>query len=455
MTIYTKAEKDKLLASLQNIEKLKTVLETTNDNMTNIYQEQIKVKDLNKLAGIYFSSPKNFKEAMSNLNKREKKVLIDLSILKSNNIIMNEMSGIFINKDPTISQEDLEKHFVDTNANLAGGYELLNKKYNELRIELSKVNTINPLELIDYPDDHKFADLFSLNADFMIKQIGGFLIKSLDETKNKKIRTKKGQIDFPRTIKSSMKYEGTPYELIKRSKDMRIRKNKPKIYFLIDTSGSQSAGTYFSVCITYAIASALKDVDMVIYTAADTSTNISGCIPDLRLAERKNLTRIKIVNSSERFNKNTIMEYMNKPDNLVSLIKSNRRGGSDNTFYVIKGLVNECPENSLFLNFGDTDQFNISDTKTINIKNFDGLISQRDRALIKKKFKNKMFYFHTSRFWDKNSYLLKEYDRKVSFGTYFSSNDLIYFPDISDRPKVKTYKDMVDNILKVISDFAT
>jgi len=114
----------------------------------------------------------------------------------------------------------------------------------------------------------------------MIRQIGKFLIKSLAETKNKKLRTKKGQIDFPRTIRASMKYEGTPYELIKMSRDVRVRQNKPTIYFLIDTSGSQDAGAYFSACMVYAISSALKDVNINIYTGADSNTGLANCIPD-------------------------------------------------------------------------------------------------------------------------------------------------------------------------------
>jgi hypothetical protein len=450
---------------IQQLPQLYTQLETLHESLSILSSNPKKIEKISVPFDIYFSSPSVFASAISELSPSEISQLQALSsipLLPISHPLSSSFNSILTN--PTISlsltPEQIKTSLEELSNSNITLLEQTQKAYDDLTLAIKAIETINPLDLIPFPDEYKFKRLFSLNADSMLKFIRSFIVKSLKETSRPNTPSRKGSINFRRTIRASMQYEGEPYMLHRRSKSIKIRQNKPIIYFLLDTSGSQSEGIYASVAIAYAVASVLKDIDVVIYTASEVP-----CHPLtfklIQEAERKNITETRIdshlktprdLTTTQRFNKASILKFANHPLQLYDAIESVRSSSADNTAHMIKSLSASSPENSIFIALGDNDQFNNSVTDEMNKQ-----IPSKDIAAMKSKLKGRVFYFNTNSFWPDSYQKLPQSHAKWNFKPFkpsnFNSNDIIFFPTQSYRslhPNM-TYGDWVRAIIEIIS----
>lgn len=446
MTEYDKLEE------LKNLNNLQDELNQHAKVIQEITKENININKLKVPLEIYKNNPKVFSDAYNLLNESEKASLISLGKLSSTpetSPLINTINNILSNK-PVDTVPDLESGIIDIFNKNNSQLETTQKSYDDLNIKIKELLKINPLDLIDFGSDSPVKRLFSLNANSMLKLINKFMITSLKETTRPKIRTRKGQIDFSRTIRASMQYEGTPYELKRKSKVVRMRQVQPKIYFILDTSGSQSHAIYLSVALIYGIISVLKEYDVIIYTG---SPHYHGKNTHLLLeeAERKNLTEQRIVDTTVRFNKQTILKYLNNPNKLFTLLTYISSGNSDDLYFILKSIFPIIPDNSLIITIGDEHALTLEPDYN---RNFNKTIPQKNIKLMKQKLKGKVFSFNTTEYWDKDT-ISNTGKSEFNFVPFSSSNfnveNITFYPQINKSGF--TYGDWVRELIKVISGF--
>ena len=359
--------------------------------------------------------------------------------------------------------------------------ENLQKIYDQKTIELEKLRLLNPLDLIAYGDQYELGHHFNSYSNKLIKMVTQFFINSLKETTQPNFKTKKGKINFKDTIRASMKYQGDPYELKRRSQALRTRRTKPTIYILIDVSGSQGHGIYISVALAYAFLKALPDYEIVLYTSSVTAINYSKTystppykltsnpIKEIQEAERKDLTeRIVAGSNSLRFNKKSLLKYSNNPATLFSLINQNAVGTDNDYHFITKALGTTMSEDSLIITFGDEAQItrlnhneNPPSYGDRDISTFPEFVYNNylgsNRNKIKKTLLNHCFAFHTSRTWQ--PYHLRRLNSLTDFTTPptksdFNFEDYTFYPatpDLTNLSLPETYGDWARQIINILS----
>lgn len=455
----TYSERDEKLKEIMKLVSLNSNLESIGKDIKTITEDNIKIHNITVPLEIYFSDPNIFQQAVSRLDSTEKTALLNISNLSNISSanapsdLLPNISDILNNKSPSLTPEEIKTKLQTLLDSNISAFEQKRKSYDDINIKIKELEIINPLDLLLFKEDtSKLSNLFSLNTNQLTKIITKFFIQSLKETSRPLLKTRKGSLDFPRTIKSSMRYEGTPYELKFRSEAQRIRTVKPHIYFLLDISGSQEQGVYISIPIIYAILTVLKDYDIILYTSSDFVHK-----PDFKAiqeAERKDLTDIKVAGDHTlRFNKKTLLKYINNPYALFQTIKRDNSSWSANDHYfILKSLSDVIPEDSIIICLSDQGQL----TDYTSIK-FNDYVPQRTIKSMKQKLKGKVFAFNTIYPWTPNniSGLSRSFNFIPPSPRNFNYDDIIFFPTGSyynSHPNL-TYGDWSREIIRIISGF--
>lgn len=453
--IISSGDTEKIIKELQKLSIYNEGLNRLQGLINVLRLENESINNISSIASILNSNPKIFSEAISTLTKEEIEALKQktrIEVTPMNLSTKSAISSIYTSSPSTIPLSDL-KTLLDSNIS---EYESTKKDYDEINLIVKELNIINPLEHIKFGDDHYLRLLFSSSSNFMIKLISGFMINSLKETIRPRTSTRKGLISLPKTIKASMKYGGTLYELKKSSKAEKVRPVKPYIYILIDNSGSQGYGIYISIALTYALINALKDYEIVVYAAGHHNTD-SKTRQWIEHIEKHNINkaldpRTKI----RRFTKQEFLKNTVNPSEMHTLLFES--SDCDDPLAIFKSLVNVAPDNSLFLVFGDPDIFsNRSENSYIN-----SLFSEKERHLLKSRFSKKLFIFNPSYEWlpPYSNHEYERYDslRLTSFNFYpLNSKDFTLRNDATLYPITNipvTYNDWVKEILKIVSSFS-
>ncbi len=455
-TDLTPMDRQTKLAQIDQLTTLNSNLETIGTEIKTITEDNIKIRNLTIPLDIYFSDPNIFSQAISRLDPTERSTLLSISNLSnisksSSPSLLPNIQNILNNIPPTLSESDIKtglQSLLDSNIS---AFEQKRKDYDDLNIKIKELETINPLDFLLFQYDAKtLGDVFSLNTNQLTKIITKFFIQSLKETTRPLIKIRKGSLDFPRTIKSSMRYEGTPYELKFRSKAQRLRTVRPKIYFLLDISGSQDHGIYMSIPIVYAIISVLKEYDIILYTSSEyTHSNDYKNIQD---AELKDLTDQRVAGDyTLRFNKKTLLKYINNPHALFKTIYRNSGASytANDHYFILKSLSEVIPDDSIIICLSDQGQ--------VPSVKFNDSVPQRARNNMKQKLKGKVFAFNTVYPWDPYSItnLSNKFNFKPLSPRNFNYEDIIFFPTepyTNSHPNL-TYGDWSREILRIISGF--
>jgi len=446
---------------MPDITKLPALIDDLNrkgKQIAALTSDSIKIKKIATPVEIYFSDPSVFAEATSKLTPSEKLSLNDIIKLSTTRIspsLSESLTSIISNNPPSLSSDQIQSELQEVLSTNISNFETAQKEYDEINLEIKALELINPLDTIPFRRVRDLDTLFSVSINFMVKAIRNFMIQDLKTTSRPATASRKGFIDFPRTIRASMKYEGDPYELHRKSKAIRTRQVKPAIYFIIDTSGSQDGGIILSIAMTYAIATVLKDYDIVLYTGSYHSFE-PDTIAKIEEAEKRNFTETRIVDNITRFNKESILRFGSNPESFKEAIKATSCGNCDDVYIVLKSLINVCPDNSLFITFGDEHAHTLIPYKN---KLFNLTVSDKARKLMKKKYKNRVFSFNTTEYWDNNytrgTVSRTNFNFADSTPNDFKYTDIKYFPTISYKATHTSfsYGDWVREIINVISGF--
>jgi len=454
----TDKEKEDQLQQITNLQGNIAKLNQMGVRVQELKDDNIKLGGMEVPIDIHSKNPAVFEKALKVLSSDERKGLSMLLGISQKTIAYdketyNAVKAILTNQKPLMNDDKIKagiKKMMEANVK---EYDKVLEDYDKLNIEITKVKQLNPLDVLTYDTDNALLQrTFQQNANQMLKLITKFFVKFLVETKAAAQRSRKGKLDFSKTIHESMKYGGTPYELKYRSHALRIRQVKPKIYFLIDISGSQEHGIYLSVAFAYACAVVLKEYDVVIYSSSDYLDKDS--YKDIQLAEKRNLSGTNIVagDSTIRLNKKTLIENINNPHELYSMINAHPNSTANDMFYIAESLADISPENSLFILLGDEHQM----TSSTHQRAFNSAIPDKARKLMKKQLRGKVFYFCTDGFWTSTAY--QKVEREFNFVPYSPSNynfeDVYLFPRGTEKGiifKNFTYGDWSREILKVIA----
>lgn len=445
--------------------KGKEIQQLTNDN--------IKIKNITTPIDIYFSSPDTFKEALSQLEPEELEELKAMATLSKTPIpttLSSSLSSIFNNTPPSQTIDQIKSELETTLSNNIEIFDKTQKEYDDINLKIKSLELINPLDLIPFGSAGQFSRLFSSNANFMIKFVRNFMIQTLLKTIRPKEISRKGKLNFPKTINAAMKYEGDPYELKFRSKALRVRGVKPRIYIIIDTSGSQSHGIYAGVALSYALATVLKDYEIILYTGSEHPSELydnhrpknlipRGIVKAIEEAEKKDITERTILYQTIRLNKKSILKYSNNPNALYNIISHASASDADDTYFIAKSLVDVVPDNTLIITFGDNHQHRLR--PRANQEFNENQILPKTRILMKKKLKGKIYSFNTSETWEDifTKPGLDTYDTGFPFKPFNASDfayyDIKYFPTRSyyTANSNLTYGDWVREIINAIAGF--
>ncbi len=446
--------------TIDDITRLPSLIEELNSKgkqIASLTSDNMKIKNITTPVEIYFSDPAVFAAATSQLTPTEQSSLTNLINLSSplSSSLSSALSSIIANVPPTLSSEQIQSELQTALANNVSSYETVQKEYDTINIKIKELELINPLDLIPFKKARQVEALFNVSTNFMIKNVRNFMIQDLKTTNRPAYKSRKGSIDFPRTMRASMRYEGDPYELHRKSKAIRIRQVKPHIYFIIDTSGSQNSGIFLSVALTYAIATVLKDYDITLYTGSYHNFK-ANTIARIEEAETRNFTETRIVDNISRFNKQSILKFGSNPSALKEAILHTSCNDCDDVYIVMKSLINVCLDNSLFITFGDDHAHYLKPDKNAE---FNLTVSPSARKIMKRKLSNKVYSFYTTKYAPDS--LADGTDTYTQFNfidstpSDFKYNNIKYFPTnkYSETHRSLTYGDWVREIINVISGF--
>lgn len=242
------------------------------------------------------------------------------------------------------------------------------KELNKLRAELLKSQTENPLTNIPFGKSDEIKNLFKTNPDAIVKKITGVIVESLSDRKNHRRPAKRGDLNFKKTIKHSMGNGGTPYDLHFKNSDIKINKEKPKIYIIMDISGSCASFVPLSATLAFSFAHALREYEIVFYTASSPPPSAQDKLPDNVIAkkyakellestkkwERKDLVGHKGNWEFNRVSTKYLLKNVKNPSVLFNEIRSYEHNGiSDYSLSMIDALIPVAPDNSVFIVFTD------------------------------------------------------------------------------------------------------
>lgn len=273
---------------------------------------------------------------------------------------------------------------------------------SEMELEVIRLENENPLEQVKFGDSYGIRDLYTVDPALLSKKIVNVIVQDLSERKKSSMLTRKGNIHWKKTIDKSMKYDGTPYELQYTSKGISTTGTKPKIYILVDISGSVSPFIPFSINIAQALSIAFNDYETIIYSspcmnafddeniynADEHSKRTKKVLSLVAQAERKD-TQGNIWDSMNRFSKKSFKKYKNNPEELKNKLRYGIRSDSDFIHSLLISLIDVASTNSLFLIFSDDSPYVAG--------NYARRVSKKSGFCNKlKSFENNIFWFNVS-----------------------------------------------------------
>lgn len=342
---------------------------------------------------------------------------------------------------------------------------------SEMELEVIRLENENPLEKVEFGDSYGISRLYTVDPAILSKKIVNIIVQDLAERKKSSMLTRKGDIHWKKTIGKSMKYDGTPYELQYTSKGISASATKPKIYILVDISGSVSPFIPFSINIAQALSIAFSDYETIIYSSPcmnvfngedeynrnEHTKRTKEVLGLVAKAERKN-HQGNVWDSMNRFSKPSFKKYKTNPEELKNKLRYGIRGDSDFIHSLLISLIDVASTNSLFLVFSDDSPYVAG--------NYARRVSKKSGFCNKlKSFENNIFWFNVSETTDQraiNGYSILSYmdnqhhgadglwDKRgtVPLCKRFKTPEKNFYPKYGEAPK--NYGEWMKTIISLI-----
>lgn len=401
---------------MEKIESLQTEIEEIENSLKIINDRIYKIKHIDKLIDLRNRNNNFYEIAPQILKNKGIKPNTFFNITKD--AIGNEATNHFITAFKSI----------DTKINFEKGEELTNnmkkklneekiaktKELNKKRAELLKEQTSNPLEKIEFGEGGDVSKIFNYDPKSTTKRISNLVVESLNERKKQGKPTKRGHINFKKTMRHSMGNGGIPYELYYKNKDIKMSKEKPKIYIIVDVSGSCIQFIPLAATLAYAFIYALTEYEIVVYSAGDPSEDKPEDYLDaIKKFEKKDMVGNSVVGKFNRLNDKYIKKNIKNPSILYEEIN---RGGKacDYSINLIEGLLPIAPQNSIFLTFTDSGiQCKKDIPEYIKSKKFCNNFSN---------FKNNIFFFNLYNYMRQTTaFAIENFRYSINLNTFYDA----------------------------------
>lgn len=440
------------------INQLQDFLNETVDKLSSIekIEEFIYLRDRDPEM-FYQIAPEILKSNNIDINK----YFIDL-IPPLNDTIVMYFINAFEGKNTKENFEIGEKETIKIKNQLIQAKLDVNKQINEARLELLKEENKNPLESIPFGRESKIESLFLYNPDSTIKRIKELVVDILKNRNKPNIPYKKGKLDFRRTMKNSIGSDGIPINLYYRNKDLNVIKEKPKIYLILDVSGS--CRQFIPLCSTlaYAFTFALQEYEITLFTASNpymyTYSDPKIYFEEITRMEKKNIIGQSNVIDIVRLNQKYITTQIKNPSILNAEISIKKTDTSDYSMNLVEALINIAPENSIFLVFTDNGFRN-----NYVLSNY---IKSSKFCTKFTHFKNNIFYFNLREIFSARCIAaLKDfkYGNAIDYRTGENYNDLLLpicpkseipikniYPSVLIPKRPVNYNDWLEEVLKLL-----
>lgn len=453
-----------------NIELIQKTVDALEVELEKINNELFKIQKIDNLIILRNRDPDMFYQLAPEILKNKgidlESFLFNLIPPLNDNIIIH-FKNAFEGNDAEYQFELGEKGTLEIKEELLNQKTKLNQSINEARIQLLQEENKNPLENIKFGESSKIRELFLYNPESTIKRISQLVVDVLRERKKARQPYKKGDFDFRRTMKHAIGNEGIPIEFYYRNKAQNTTKEKPRIYLILDVSGSCTNYIPLAATLAYAFSYALSEYDIILYTASNCKIiyDPKSYFDNIKTMEKKDFVGRSSIADFIRLNEKYIKSNIKNPLTLYEEIGKNLTNICDYSINMVEALIDVAPDNSIFLVLTDTgfrNRYELS--KYIKSKQFCAKFDN---------FKNNIFYFNLYTSFDSNcvraienfkfGQLYNSSGRKIDemTGSNYSPNfesmcDKIKIPEKNIYPYYNrneiptTYDDWLQQVLKLL-----